>query len=255
LHCLCAVPQFWMRYLVITSSWLLGTATESSCWSWCPEYCWRILVRLWKLCSILTRLWVSQGYRVIAADAPPVWTHQEWVSSFEKFLDALGVHHVRILLLHCACFFVKWKLKRLVLFFRILRMPSCSSVHLILSGFVLFIRGVHSESLLWFCSWFWQVHLYGTSLGGFLVQMFAQHRPRRVKSLLLSNTYVDNHTFQASMSWSALWVFCPLPSAPGLLCSIWGIRKCLCNFCWTSLRFWQFKYQEFRSCFWIFMLV
>lgn len=87
-----------------------------------------------------------KGYRVIAADAPPVWTHQEWVSSFEKFLDALGVHHV---------------------------------------------------------------HLYGTSLGGFLVQMFAQHRPRRVKSLLLSNTYVDNHTFQASMSWSALISWTP----------------------------------------------
>lgn len=87
-----------------------------------------------------------KGYRVIAADAPPVWTHQEWVSSFEKFLDALGCHHV---------------------------------------------------------------HLYGTSLGGFLAQMFAQHRPRRVKSLLLSNTFVDNHTFQASMSWSALIGWAP----------------------------------------------
>jgi maspardin len=87
-----------------------------------------------------------KGYRVIAADAPPVWTHQEWVSSFEKFLDALGVHHV---------------------------------------------------------------HLYGTSLGGFLAQMFAQHRPRRVKSLLLSNTFVDNHAFQASMSWSALITWTP----------------------------------------------
>lgn len=51
-----------------------------------------------------------------------------------------------------------------------------------------------------------QVHLYGTSLGGFLAQMFAQYRPRRVKSLLLSNTFVDNHAFQASMSWSSLWV-------------------------------------------------
>ncbi|XP_024378692.1 uncharacterized protein [Physcomitrium patens] len=87
-----------------------------------------------------------KGYRVIAADAPPVWTHQEWVSSFEKFLDALGVHHV---------------------------------------------------------------HLYGTSLGGFLAQMFAQYRPRRVKSLLLSNSFVDNHAFQASMSWSALISWTP----------------------------------------------
>ncbi len=39
--------------------------------------------------------WVrKQGYRVIAADAPAVWNHLEWVSSFEKFLDALGVHQV-----------------------------------------------------------------------------------------------------------------------------------------------------------------
>lgn len=58
--------------------------------------------------------------------------------------------------------------------------------------------------LNWVHRWSLQVHLYGTSLGGFLAQMFAQHRPRRVKSLLLSNTFVDNHTFQASMSWSAL---------------------------------------------------
>jgi maspardin len=36
----------------------------------------------------------KQGYRVIAADAPAVWNHLEWVSSFEKFLDALGVHQV-----------------------------------------------------------------------------------------------------------------------------------------------------------------
>ncbi len=38
----------------------------------------------------------KQGYRVIAADAPAVWNHLEWVSSFEKFLDALGVHQVWI---------------------------------------------------------------------------------------------------------------------------------------------------------------
>jgi maspardin len=36
----------------------------------------------------------AKGYRVIAADAPAVWNHLEWVSSFEKFLDALGVHQV-----------------------------------------------------------------------------------------------------------------------------------------------------------------
>ena len=60
--------------------------------------CLNFMWCLWFLCTfveLLSRVigwW--QGYRIIAADAPPVWTHQEWVSSFEKFLDALGVHHV-----------------------------------------------------------------------------------------------------------------------------------------------------------------
>lgn len=46
------------------------------------------------------------------------------------------------------------------------------------------------------------VHLYGTSLGGFLAQIFTQHRPRRVKSLILSNTFLDTQKFSASMPWS-----------------------------------------------------
>ncbi|CAI0413834.1 unnamed protein product [Linum tenue] len=46
------------------------------------------------------------------------------------------------------------------------------------------------------------MHLYGTSLGGFLAQIFAQHRPRRVKSLVLSNTFLDNRSFAAAMPWA-----------------------------------------------------
>ncbi|CAN8246394.1 unnamed protein product [Cochlearia groenlandica] len=46
------------------------------------------------------------------------------------------------------------------------------------------------------------VHLYGTSLGGFLAQLFAHHRPRRVKSLVLSNTYLDTLSFAAAMPWA-----------------------------------------------------
>ncbi|WVZ57993.1 hypothetical protein U9M48_008314 [Paspalum notatum var. saurae] len=46
------------------------------------------------------------------------------------------------------------------------------------------------------------VHIYGTSLGGFLAQIFAQHRPRRVKSLVLSNTFLETHKFSAAMPWS-----------------------------------------------------
>ncbi|XP_020094331.1 maspardin isoform X3 [Ananas comosus] len=48
------------------------------------------------------------------------------------------------------------------------------------------------------------VHIYGTSLGGFLAQIFAQHRPRRVKSLVLSNTFLETHKFAAAMPWSPI---------------------------------------------------
>lgn len=88
-----------------------------------------------------------KGYRVIAADAPPVWSHQEWVNTFEKFLDAIDIHHV---------------------------------------------------------------HLYGTELGGFLAQIFAHYRPRRVKSLVLSNTFLNTQYFADKTPWSSLihWTPC-----------------------------------------------
>lgn len=35
-----------------------------------------------------------QGYRVISVDIPRVWNHHEWIQAFEKFLDAIDVHHV-----------------------------------------------------------------------------------------------------------------------------------------------------------------
>ncbi|XWS61914.1 hypothetical protein CRYUN_Cryun07bG0165400 [Craigia yunnanensis] len=82
-----------------------------------------------------------KGYRVISVDIPRVWNHQEWIQSFEKFLDAIDVHHI---------------------------------------------------------------HLYGTSLGGFLAQLFAQHRPRRVKSLILSNTFLETRSFAAAMPWAPI---------------------------------------------------
>nr|XP_009413768.1 PREDICTED: maspardin-like isoform X2 [Musa acuminata subsp. malaccensis] len=50
----------------------------------------------------------------------------------------------------------------------------------------------------------YHVHLYGTSLGGFLALVFAQHRPRRVKSLVLSNAFLETHKFAASMPWSSV---------------------------------------------------
>ncbi|KAL4188264.1 hypothetical protein AMTRI_Chr09g43230 [Amborella trichopoda] len=87
-----------------------------------------------------------KGYRVISVDIPRVWNYQEWVHSFEKFLDAIDIHHV---------------------------------------------------------------HLYGTSLGGFLAQLFAQHRPRRVRSLVLSNSFLETHRFAAAMPWSSIVSWTP----------------------------------------------
>ncbi|CAA0815245.1 alpha/beta-Hydrolases superfamily protein [Striga hermonthica] len=82
-----------------------------------------------------------KGYRVISVDIPRVWNNHEWIQAFEKFLDAIDVHHI---------------------------------------------------------------HLYGTSLGGFLAQLFAQHRPRRVKSLVLSNTFLETASFAAAMPWASI---------------------------------------------------
>ncbi|XP_021901729.1 maspardin isoform X1 [Carica papaya] len=87
-----------------------------------------------------------KGYRVISVDIPRVWNHHEWIQAFEKFLDAIDVHHI---------------------------------------------------------------HLYGTSLGGFLAQLFALRRPRRVRSLVLSNTYLDTRTFAAAMPWAPVVSWTP----------------------------------------------
>ncbi|CAK9311051.1 unnamed protein product [Citrullus colocynthis] len=87
-----------------------------------------------------------KGYRVISVDIPRVWNHQEWIQTFEKFLDAIDVH---------------------------------------------------------------RIHLYGTSLGGFLAQLFAQHRPRRVKSLILSNSFLETKSFSAAMPWSPIVSWAP----------------------------------------------
>ncbi|KAJ8764195.1 hypothetical protein K2173_005375 [Erythroxylum novogranatense] len=53
------------------------------------------------------------------------------------------------------------------------------------------------------------IHLYGTSLGGFLAQLFAQHRPRRVRSLILSNTFLDTRNFAAAMPWAPVVSWTP----------------------------------------------
>ncbi|XP_073260052.1 uncharacterized protein [Populus alba] len=54
-----------------------------------------------------------------------------------------------------------------------------------------------------------KIHLYGTSLGGFLAQLFAQHRPRRVRSLILSNTFLETRSFAAAMPWAPVVSWTP----------------------------------------------
>ncbi|KAI3687466.1 hypothetical protein L1987_81163 [Smallanthus sonchifolius] len=54
-----------------------------------------------------------------------------------------------------------------------------------------------------------RIHLYGTSLGGFLALLFAQHRPRRVKSLVLSNTFLETKYFAAAMPWAPVVSWTP----------------------------------------------
>ncbi|KAF6152550.1 hypothetical protein GIB67_012997 [Kingdonia uniflora] len=56
---------------------------------------------------------------------------------------------------------------------------------------------------------FFNIHLYGTSLGGFLAQLYAQHRPRRVRSLILSNSFVETHDFAAAMPWAPMVSWTP----------------------------------------------
>ncbi|KAL6501604.1 hypothetical protein OROGR_026737 [Orobanche gracilis] len=109
-----------------------------------------------------------KGYRVISVDIPRVWDHHEWIQAFEKFLDALDVHHDsfvdRSKILAGVC------------------CPPPSVVVLLELA----------------------IHLYGTSLGGFLAQLFAQHRPRRVRSLVLSNTFLETTSFSTAMPWAPI---------------------------------------------------
>ena len=84
---------------------------------------------------------ICTGYHIISVDIPRVWNHTEWIQAFEKFLDAINVHHI---------------------------------------------------------------HLYGTSLGDFLAQLFAQYRPRRVRSLVLSNSFSETQSFSAAMPWAPI---------------------------------------------------
>ncbi|XP_071844725.1 maspardin-like [Apostichopus japonicus] len=53
-----------------------------------------------------------------------------------------------------------------------------------------------------------KVHIFGSSLGGFLAQKFAEYtfRSSRVASLILCNTFVDTEIFQQSPASSVFWM-------------------------------------------------
>uniref|UniRef100_K3WHT2 Maspardin n=1 Tax=Globisporangium ultimum (strain ATCC 200006 / CBS 805.95 / DAOM BR144) TaxID=431595 RepID=K3WHT2_GLOUD len=38
----------------------------------------------------------AKGYRVLAVQHPPVWTHDEWVHSFDRFLNALHLREIHV---------------------------------------------------------------------------------------------------------------------------------------------------------------
>ncbi|KAJ9555303.1 hypothetical protein OSB04_009917 [Centaurea solstitialis] len=103
-----------------------------------------------------------KGYRVISVDIPCVWNNQEWVQAFEKFLDVIDVHH--------AVIFV------------------CNSLEVLPFG-------IADECLS-------NRYISTAHPGGFLALLFAQHRPRRVKSLVLSNAFLETQYFAAAMPWA-----------------------------------------------------
>lgn len=67
-----------MSLSTIYSDWIIFYKTT-------PKFNWRKLTSSGLL---------SQGYRVISVDIPRAWNNHEWIQAFEKFLDAIDVHHV-----------------------------------------------------------------------------------------------------------------------------------------------------------------
>jgi len=54
-----------------------------------------------------------------------------------------------------------------------------------------------------------KVHLFGTSLGGYLAQCYAQYRPARVVSLVLNNTFADTQYFHDNSPCAAMFSLMP----------------------------------------------
>eukprot|EP01119_Soliformovum_irregulare_P006929 TRINITY_DN1933_c0_g1_i2.p1 TRINITY_DN1933_c0_g1~~TRINITY_DN1933_c0_g1_i2.p1 ORF type:complete len:276 (+),score=69.39 TRINITY_DN1933_c0_g1_i2:92-919(+) len=54
-----------------------------------------------------------------------------------------------------------------------------------------------------------EVHLFGTSLGGYLAQSFAQYHPKRVASIILSNTFTDTSYYVENAPCAAMFPMMP----------------------------------------------
>jgi len=54
-----------------------------------------------------------------------------------------------------------------------------------------------------------KAHLFGTSLGGYLAQCYAQYRPARVASLILNNTFSDTQYFHDNSPCAAMFSLMP----------------------------------------------
>jgi len=54
-----------------------------------------------------------------------------------------------------------------------------------------------------------QVHLFGTSLGGYLAQCFTAYKPEKVGSLILCNTYADTQHYKDNAPCAQMFPFMP----------------------------------------------
>lgn len=103
-------------------------------------------------------------------DAPPYQTHEGFCDGFILFLEQLGVETVRCCLARSS--------------------PWVRRAHLTPD------RSPRRRR---------QVHLFGTSLGGLLVQVFAHSRTNRIESLILCNAYCDTRPFAANAPFLGLY--------------------------------------------------
>lgn len=106
--------------------------------------CYKTYLFLGGHCFYFLTLNSFQGYRVISIDIPCVWNHQEWIQAFEKFLDAIDVHHVRSCWNSCDRYLTQSCRNGCAAFhhvaFKLLQCVSTESYLLICSEIVWYIR-------------------------------------------------------------------------------------------------------------------